>query len=288
MTDRYGFRKKDSDAVKPRVVIVGDSNILGSRLTQEEMLSEVLEERLKVPVYPYAPVGSINSFLKDFRFRKDPPEVVIVSIIERDILDMPFPRLSRKREGLRSFYEWRDKVKQTKWVQSAGVLLDRLFKMNMLNYFRARIGSGAVKEFCHFPSRFGRMYFLQGEGATRAVPEDRFERVIKILEACKRILEEGGIRFIFAPIPNKETIYYEYLPNRRRPSFLEHLARELRERGIETVESQKAFEDEYRRNATLLYFLDDTHWNGDGVRVMADLLVNTVALRRWPDRSATE
>ena len=81
MTDRYGFRKKDSEGMKPQVVIIGDSNIAGQGLTQEEMLSAVLEEQLKVSVYPYAPVGSINTFLKDLQFEKDPPQVVIVSYI---------------------------------------------------------------------------------------------------------------------------------------------------------------------------------------------------------------
>jgi hypothetical protein len=282
MTDRYGYRKKDSEGIKPWVVIVGDSNILGSGLTQEEMLSEVLEKRLKVPIYPYAPVGSINTFLKDLRFMKDHPKVVIVSIIEREILNLPFPKLSRQRERFFSFYEWRDRVKQTKWVQSAGVLLDRLFKMNMLHHFRAGLGKEVVRNIHSFPSKFGPMYFLQGEEANREVPRDQFEKTIKVLETYKSVLGGRGIRFIFAPIPNKESIYYEYLPTRRRPGFLGSLARELEDRKIETVDSQKAFEDEYRKNGTLLYFLDDTHWNGDGVELMADLIVKAIEEKQQP------
>ena len=64
MTDRYGYRKQDTDLQKHKMVIIGESNIAGSSLTQEEILSEVLEDQLKVSVYPYAPVGRINSFLK--------------------------------------------------------------------------------------------------------------------------------------------------------------------------------------------------------------------------------
>ena len=55
MTDRYGYRKQNTDRKKHEVVIIGDSNIAGSGLTQEEILSEVLEEQLKDSVYPYAP-----------------------------------------------------------------------------------------------------------------------------------------------------------------------------------------------------------------------------------------
>jgi len=275
MTDRYGYRKKDSEGIKPRVVIIGDSNIAGSGLTQEEMISEVLEDKLKVPVYPYAPVG-FNTFLKDLRFKKDPPKMVIVSVIERDILNLPFPKPPKKREGFQFFYEWRDKIKQMMWVQSAGVLVDRLFKMSMLNYARARIGNRAGREAHCFPSKFGPMFFHQGEEANREVSTSQFERVMKTLKTYKSVLEERGIRFIFVPIPNKENIYHEYLPNQWRPIFLEQLIRELKSRKIETVDTQKAFEDEYRKNSTLLYFLDDSHWNGDGVRLMADLIVKAI------------
>ncbi|HVP81182.1 MAG TPA: hypothetical protein VMV04_25105 [Thermodesulfobacteriota bacterium] len=271
MTDRYGFRKNDSGGINPLVVIVGDSNIAGSRLTQKEMLSEVLEERLKVPVYPYAPVGSINTFLKDPRFIKDPPKVVIVSIIEREILNMPFPKLSQRREKFFSFYEWRDKIKQTTWVQSVGVLLDRLFKMNMLYYFRARIGKETAGNSPPFPSKFGRMFFLQGATANQEVSDDDFRRVIETIESYGRVFKKKGIRFIFLPIPNKENIYHDCLPGSPSPIFLHRVIQELKRRGIDIVDTQRAFEDEYRIHSALLYFMDDSHWNERAVQLAAAL-----------------
>jgi lysophospholipase L1-like esterase len=276
MTDRYGFRKKDLEGVDPQVVVVGDSNIVGSGLSQGEMLSEVLEKRLKVPVYPYAPVGSINAFLKDLRFEEHPPKIVVLSVIERSIPGLPAAKQAKKRAAARVFLRWRDRMRQVRLIQDTGVILDRLYKMNMREYVRARIGVAPVQGYRPFLSRFGPMYFLQGEEANREVPEDRFEWAVKAIETCDSVLKERRIRFIFAPIPNKESIYYEYLPNRRRPVFLEQLVGELKKRGIETVDSQKAFEEEYRKNGTLLYFLDDTHWNEDGVRLMANLIAKTI------------
>jgi hypothetical protein len=270
MTDRYGFRKKDSEGIKPRVVIIGDSNTAGQRLTQEEMLSEVLEDKLRIPVYPYAPVG-FNTFLKDLRFIKDPPDRVIVSVIERDILNLPFPKLRKKKELFLFFYKWRDEILQTRCVQSTGVLLDRLFKMNMLFYARARIGNRATREVYHVPSTFGPMFFVQGEAANKGVTQKHFNKAIKTIEAYDQVLKKRGIRFIFLPIPNKENIYHEYLPNPERPVFLEQLIQELKKRKIETVDTQKAFEEEFQKNGTLLYFLDDSHWNGMAVRLTADL-----------------
>lgn len=269
ITDRYGFRKRDREGMKPAIVIVGDSNIAGQALSQEEMLSEVLEEKLKVPVYPYAPVGSINTFLKDLRFRKDPPQTVILSYIERDILHMPFPK-PRRTERFPAFYEWRERVRQIRWVQSTGVLIDRLFKMNMLNYVRSKIGNTVSLGFCYFPSKFGLMLFVQGETANRAVSSERLGKTVETIEAYDRILRRRNIRFIFLPIPNKENIYHDFLPDPRRPVFLEELIRELKKRNIETVDTQKAFEEEYRKHSALLFFLDDSHWNPRGVRLAAD------------------
>lgn len=276
ITDRYGFRKKDSEGMKPQVVIIGDSNIAGIGLTQEEILSEVLEEQLKIPVYPYAPAGSVNSFLKDLRFEKNPPRVVIVSYIERDIVNIPFPKLSRTRERFHSFYESRDKLTQIRWVQSAGVLLDRLFRMNMLNYVRASIGNRAYVDYCHFPSKFGPMFFVQGEEANKEVPYERFYKAVETIEGYGRILRKRNIRFIFLPIPNKENVYHDFLPHSQRPVFLEQLIHELKKRKIETVDTQKAFEDEYRKNSALLFFLDDSHWNPRGVRLAADRTVKLI------------
>jgi len=276
ITDRYGYRKKDSERIKPQVVIVGDSNIAGQGLTQEEMLSEVLEDKLKVPVYPYAPVGSINTFLKDLRFKKDPPKTVIVSVLERHILNLRFPKLPQNRERFLSFYEWRDKIKQNRWIQSMGVLLDRLSKMNMLNYARARIGNRAIKGFRQFPSRFGPMLFFIGEEANRGVSDENFRKAIKTIEAYDYVLKKEGIRFIFLPIPNKENIYHEYLPNSRRPVFLGQLIQELKSRNIETVDTQRAFEDEYQNHSMLLYFLDDSHWNPKGVKLAADFTIKLI------------
>lgn len=276
ITDRYGFRKKDAEGMRPQVVIIGDSNIAGVGLTQEQMLSEVLEEQLKVPVYPYAPAGSINSFLKDLRFQKDPPQVVIVSYIERDILNIPFPKLSQRRERFRSFYEGRDKLAQIRWVQFVGVMLDRLFKMNMLYYVRAKVGNGTLKDYYPFPSKFGPMLFVQGEAANKEVPYERFRKAVETIEACDQILRKRNIRFIFLPIPNKENIYHDFLPDPRRPVFLEQLIRELKKRRIETVDTQKAFEDEYRKKSALLFFLDDSHWNPRGVRLAADRTVKLI------------
>jgi hypothetical protein len=192
------------------------------------------------------------------------------------IRDLRFPKERKMRERFLTFYEWRDRVTQIRWVQTAGVLLDRLFKMNMLHFMRSRVGYQAVRKRYPFPSPFGPIYFLQGEEANRPISKDQLEKAANTIEAYNRVLKKRGIRFIFLPIPNKENIYHDCLPDRRRPVFLEQLIQELKNRNIEVVDTQKAFEDEYRERSALLFFLHDTHWNPRGVQVAADLTARLI------------
>ena len=63
-TNRYRYRKQNTPLKKHEIVIIGDSVIAGGGLAQEEMFFEVLEERLGVSVYSYAP-HRISNVLKD-------------------------------------------------------------------------------------------------------------------------------------------------------------------------------------------------------------------------------
>jgi len=269
MTDQYGYRKKNSETMQHKVVVIGDSNIAGIGLTQEETFSEVLEEKLNAGVYPFAP-ADINNFLKDRRFLDHPPEVVVIASVERFICDLETPKLPRERWPMLSNLKRR--LQKTEWVPAVAVFLDRLSKMNMINYFRAKIGNRKHRQFYSFSTHFGTMYFLQGEAANESVSRDRFKRAVRTIEAYDRVLKEKGIHFIFLPIPNKENIYYQYLPNPKRPTFLEELIAELKRKKIETVDTQKAFDERYQKDSALLYRLDDTHWNPAAVRMTADLV----------------
>ncbi len=280
-TDSYGARTKNIEGRKPQVVVIGDSNIYGNGLSQEEIYSEVLEERLKVPVYPY-PSMRFQSFLEELRFKQDPPRIVIISRIERDIPKIEFPKEHKNRDKYLTFFRLREYLRQVRWIQWMGVLLDRIYKMNIVFHIRARMGNQPVMTFQPHSSKFGPMYFWQGEEANRPISRNDIKKVVRTLEAHDRILRKRGIRFIFLPIPNKENTYHEFLSNPARPVFLEQLIRELKERKIETVDTQKGFDDEYGKNSTLLFFLNDTHWNANGCQLAADLTAQLILEGKYP------
>ena len=276
MTDRYGYRKQNTDLQKHKIVIIGESNIAGIILTQEEILSEVLEDQLKVSVYPYAPVGGINSFLKDERFIENSPDIVIFARIERELLDLDSLKSIRKNKLSSKI---KQQIQKNRTIQSLGIHLDRISKMIMLHYFRAslRRGISAPKHLGPepIPSQYGPIFFIQGRRVNEDVLKEKLDKAIQVIRSYNDAVKSRGIRFIFLPIPNKENIFYEYLET-RRPVFLERLISELKSHGIETIDTQKAFEEVFRKKKVLLYHTDDTHWNGNAVRIAADLLAEVI------------
>ena len=273
ITDRYGYRKGNTDDI-PKVVIVGDSNIAGSGSTQKEILSEILEDQLKVSVYPLAP-NRMETFLKNKRFLDHPPEVVILAGVERELIYFSEMRSKKEDRKENRMIQSLKTVREFPPLQFLLIFFDRLNKANMLHYFRAslRRAISSVKEGGpqYVIPKYGAIYFLQGESANKDVSEETLDKTVQIIKIYSDAVKSRGIRFIFLPIPEKENIFCELLRT-RKPTFLERLISELRREGVETIDTQKAFEQAFHKNGVLLYHTDDTHWNANAVKITAELI----------------
>lgn len=271
ITDRHGYRKRNTGVEKHPMVIIGDSNIAGASLSQEEMLSEVLEADLGITVYPFAPAG-INSFLKEERFKEHPPNIVIYARIERELFDLSSIKLRRDWKWVSRF---KNRVRHLDSVQAVFICLDRIAKGNMLHYLRAslrRSFSGAQNNSPGgIDSIHGRLFFLPGAREGQDVPEEKIRKIAEVIRSYREAMASRGIRFIFLPIPDKENIFHEVLQI-SKPTFLERLTRELERAGVETIDTSKAFEETFQKKQILLYHPDDTHWNVNGVRIASELI----------------
>jgi alginate O-acetyltransferase complex protein AlgJ len=280
-TDRQGYRHEDPGLLLHPILIVGESEVVGTGLTQEEILSAVLERRLGIGVYPLAP-GSINSFLRQRRFAEHPPRVLILTRPERSITD-----LSRIRSGLtrtpgplsgkvlEARTRLKEKLEGTRWIQKLGVLLDRLYKSPMLHSLRANLRRGlspsAGSSLKSEVTPRGLIFFLQGRQVEPEVSSSLFDDTLRTLKSYHDLLQDRKIRFIFLPIPEKETFFYESL-GLQAPRFLDRLHSKLQEMGIETIDLRPAFAEALQRSSLLPYQTDDTHWSAEGVRIAAGLL----------------
>jgi hypothetical protein len=275
-TDQYGYRKRNTSIKRHEIVIIGDSMLAGIGLTQKELLSEVLEQRLGVSVYPYA-LRRVSNFLKDGRFFRYPPDIVIFEAAENQIAlltPLSARQKAAKEEG--SVTEFFKKTREVSWVQSLGIFLDRVYKSNMLHYFRAQLRRKVSIAKLRYRDRAGPMLFMMGPAVNKDIPKEQIVAHAQMIEGYCRAVQKRGMRFIFLPIPTKENIYHDLLPDQKRPVYLDQLMSELKKRGVETVNLQEAFEKEYQENSTLLYWLDDTHWNDKGVQIAAKLVEQTV------------
>ena len=174
-------------------------------------------------------------------------------------------------------------IQENRRIQSVFVFLDRLYKMNMFRYLRAtlrRMFSERQETALNLAdTRFGPILFFRGAKANEDVPKEKLDQVVQTIKSYDDLFKSRGIRFIFLPIPEKENIFYESLGT-QRPVFWEQLVARLKELGIETVDVPRAFEEEYRKNSTLLYLPDDTHWNPRAVQLAADLTARVIERKK--------
>lgn len=268
-TDRYGFRKEEREGASYPVVIVGDSGIVGTGLTQTNMLSEVLERRLGCGVYPYAPFV-MSKFAADRRFHDAPPTTVILAVMERSVrlraLQLPSP------DAFLPERPWKLAIKNNPGVRRSLILLDRFHKQAMLYYFRGRLKSHVLRwmglsDIEH--ARVGRLVFLEGESANQAISAEDERTSFATICGYRDYLATRGIRFVFVLVPNKETFYYDVFPHPAKPTLIPILLERLNRAGVETVNLQTPFE-EARARGELLYHDDDSHWNVRGVQIAAE------------------
>lgn len=262
-TDAYGYRNRDT---KCDVLLIGDSNITGAKLSQEETLAEVLERQLNKEVYSFAP-ATMNRFLATDRFRENPPELVIVSSIERRIPDLPAVGANGLGSKIRNYTG--NLINSSSVLTWTAITADRISKLGL--YHRTLAGierSLGKKEYIAYNNEF----FIEGEIANRNFTNEEIKEIANTLEGYKHVLQERGIRFLFMPIPNKENIYYDMLPSKKKPDFLPRLTAELRKRKIDVLDTQSTFEHLYRNKKIALYPADDAHWNNVAVEAAAALV----------------
>lgn len=133
-TDKYGYRKKDNGKL-PEVVIIGDSFTVGTGLTQSATITEVLQNKTGLEVYPYAP-KTFNDYLQEERFKKNPPKIVILESIEKLALSSPNVIESPNKKGLN---ELMSQIQTNDLINKMAIANDRLKKSNFTNSLIAKI-----------------------------------------------------------------------------------------------------------------------------------------------------
>ncbi|MBI4598225.1 MAG: hypothetical protein HY737_07500 [Candidatus Omnitrophica bacterium] len=274
-TDAYGYRNRPRPGNEPiDIVVIGDSEIVGSSMTQDDILSEVLERMTGRPVYAYAP-AYFGKFVEDPRFQQRPPKVVVFSFMERSVawrlvpLGVPYP--GRVRVGgppnpyrllpARAQIAW-DKIRKKPFLVSH--LIRRITG-------RHPLGLSVIK------SNQSDMFFFRDDlaaiGYHQQHPED-IDRTVRVIRQYHHAMAMRGVQFLFVGNPSKEIVYWDLVPPEYRrglrpPDFFTQLLPKLEAAGVPTLDLRQVYREAGVPQGELVFHLGNTHWNPHGVRLAA-------------------
>src|SRR5712692_3099601 len=113
----------------------------------------------------------------------------------------------------------------------------------------------------------------------------------------ERELRSDGFQLIVLLVPDKSTVYEPLLlgreaKNRPGSDYLDRLQRSLSSAGLPVVNLKNVFQAQAARELpsnSYLYWLDDTHWNGRGMRIAAEEIDTAVRRQKLvaPDGSSS-
>jgi alginate O-acetyltransferase complex protein AlgJ len=244
-TDQYGFRNRPrvSEPARYDIVLVGDSNIVGSSHDQKDTIAEVLERKCSCAVYSYGG-ASKQQFFNDPRFRKNPPRVIVAEAIGAEFYTPSFAALNYDNllDG--------PGAELSTLPRPLAVLLDRLLKTNMLEFVRSRL-------------------HVQRYAGEKEVPTPLAQRVAFVVDMVTKMRDEAARRgsdFIFVLMPYDPT--------------LDRAVIKLKELGIKTIAYLPNPERPQAAYLKSFYQDHDTHWRAETVRVTADEILDLLG---WPN-----
>ena len=222
---------------------------------EEQTIAEVLRRRTGRAVYPYAN-RDINSLLADARFAAHKPKIVICEQVENFITTLT-PKIDPQPKA----YTHRDR--KNGLLVKAAVLMDRLKKMELVHLVKSKFS-----RYVNYTHNCQGMLFSQSCGDAALTDPRKLAETIETIVGYDSYFSGKGIRFMYLPVPRKENIYHDLIPNTPKPTLLPELVEKLESRGVTVIDLSDAYRASRKRNV-LLYHMDDTHWNAAGVEIAA-------------------
>lgn len=276
ITDKFGNRN-DSFIEDPDILLIGDSNVVCEGVTQDSTFSNQLKSELgnQFKVYNIAssPFAIIDYYLKVKFIKK--PQMIIYIRSERYV---PRPLLEySETNSLKS--ELKTTLINNSTFSDLCIFMDKSLRQYSIKWLKARIldkkglGKPGIKG--------SNMWFLDTEylkNEKHLVYE--LNDVYKISDnilSYKDYCDSLNIEFIYVPIANKSSVYYDFVPLEQQPDdHLFLLDSILVANNVNTVNTLKLFNVYRERNTDLLYQLDDPHMNSNGINIVSRELAKII------------
>ncbi len=269
-TDKLGNRN-DTHIESPDILIIGDSFVAGIAVTQDSTLTNQLQSLLadRATVYNIAPAtfSKIDSYLRLNRIKK--PKTIIYEFGERGI-PKPFKFANIPPRSFRS--KAKSIIQNSHFFTHVTIIMDKILRQYSLEWIRARIlkktGEG-------IPGVEGsKMFFYQGKDYKFL--HNHLEEITHNILTYKEYCDSINCNFLLLPMPSKETVYYDYVPFEKQSDYLFKLDSLLEQNGVKSINALQIYNKHRENNTSLLYHLDDTHWNSTGVNLVAKEIANTL------------
>ncbi len=248
ITDELGFRN-NTFIKKADVLFIGDSFIAGSGICQDSTITNQLSRQINAKVYNMAP-SNFNEFVSLIDLGiLDKPNLVVFGIVERTVPETLNPVVI-EYNGFNA--------------NRFSILKDRSTRLYSFDYLKARLSNSKGSGIKGIVSG---MYFFNGKD--QIYNYDKVNEVANTISHYKKYCDSIGVDFIFLPLPNKETVYYQYVPLDKQPDYITELNSILNNKGVNTINTLQIYNDEQN---DLLYHPDDTHWNANGVKLVVNEL----------------
>lgn len=262
-TDKLGFRN-ETFVEEPDVLFIGDSFTAGVTLNQDETISSRVGTALggRASVYNMAPssFGNFSFLYKEHFVRK--PKVLVFSIVERlapVVLTVTQEENDRRLKYLR-------KINKVLVFKGVNTVIDRLTAFNSFKWAASRInqrkGAGAQSPVD------SSVFFMEGV-KKKFFTLKNAEATAKVILSYKKYCDELGIAFIFMPMPDKESVYYNLVPFQQQPQYLLQLDSILQQSGVATINTLGIY-NRIKDSTGTLYKPDDTHWNEVATKIIGN------------------
>jgi len=265
ITDELGFRN-NKFMKNPDILIIGDSYTMGASLNQSQIFANQLMKNSNYSVYGIGPVdfSIIDKMLKLNIIQK--PKYIIYQRVERG--EVP------KIEYFDNSFSGQLKYKYNNlWgVGGTNVFLDKIFRAYFNNYTKAKItkskGTGTQ-------SKVDEKLFFYDTKHTN--PSQEWMNLnIKSLESYKKYSDSIGSQFIYLPMPNKETVYFDKIPMQNQPDYLFKVGNILKQKNINYYTTVEFYNDFRKKDNKMLYQYDDSHWNALACELIAKEIIKKI------------
>jgi len=281
-TDKYGFRNNpETTTGYYDIVLVGDSMSVGCGTTQDQILSNQISRKINSQVFNYSQLTIDDDFLNNLTDMKINPKIIIYQVIERNIPRLDNININNRRtfkNKIISQYRIFFAKYKLMYIPTA---VSRFYKKEPINYIKGKLDSILGDLDPTVISGAENVLFYKGSLSTKQLTHETVISIGNKLENLSSSFRKRGIEFIFLPVPDKESIYLELIPDNlsrlKRNNVLTDIKSELDKRGVRSVDTISPFRYSFHAGKRI-YHPDDTHWNETGIEIAAGLIAKEIKI----------